>query len=1144
MMVVDTCKWVVSIGVVICTACGGQQTSGKVVGHDPIQLDDQSVQATAQKIRGQVSPEVDSTLHLSLWAIDTLLADPVALDMDDRGNALVTRTNRRRSTEFDIRNHPEWEVASQSFTSVEDRRNFLKQTLTKESSGQYEKPPDFNKDGFQTWEDLLVESEEVYRIADKSGDGYADYAELVATGFSSEVTDIAGGVMADGSDVYLSVAPDLWRLRDLDGDGYAEDRTSLMTGFQVHIGFGGHNMSGVKMGPDGRIYWAIGDIGFNGVDQNGKRWYYPNQGVVCRANPDGSEFEVFAAGLRNTHEFTFDAYGNLISVDNDGDHPGESERLVYLVDGSDSGWRINWQFGKYRDPDNNEYKVWMDERMDQPRHDDQAAFITPCIHNYIDGPTGMAYNPGTGLGEEWVDRFFVVEFNGNPARSGIHSFSLQPKGASFEFVEGRKILGGVLATGLDFGTNGELFFTDWIDGWAKKGYGRIWNLRAKIPTLRDIQLETALLLESGFSKKSISDLTQLLAHADMRVRQKVQFELVNRGDVGADALRGAIQPDQKQIKRIHAIWGLGQLLRQDVGFASDLVPLLDDNDAEIRAQVLEVLGDAHYTDAGDQVIELLRDNYPRVRFFAAQALGRMGVRRSVPAIIEMLKANNDEDAYLRHAGSLALARIGDRSAVSALAHDASDAVRMAAVIALRRMKDPSIDAFLEDKSEHIVTEAARAINDDLSIDAALPSLGNLLNQTPHTNEPLVRRCINANQLVGTEQAVQNLVKYMQNTAAPGNMRAEAIAALGVWPKPSVFDRVDGRYRGEVIRDATPVISLAVPILEKMLFDGDPIVREQSIIALSKLQVKTAERALKEVFKNDAKPVLRGMALETLANMDVADMTTLLNEALQDPSKEVKVAAIQLVDRIDAEAKELVSLLEGVLTSGEAEEQQAAIRALASLPAASTKALVEKLMRKMSQNSVDPVIHLDLIQLAETQNDPSMNALVSAYRASLNVEGDLVNYMECLEGGDAAKGRRIFIRNANAQCLKCHKVRGYGGEAGPALDGVGDRLSREKLLQSIVDPSAEVAAGFGVVTLILKDDKTISGISVSENDAKIVVRGSDEQEITVSKADIKERIDAMSSMPAMGPILNKVQIRDLVAFLVTMRGHAEGESHPL
>ena len=74
----------------------------------------------------------------------------------------------------------------------------------------------------------------------------------------------------------------------------------------------------------------------------------------------------FAYGLRNTHEFVFDEYGNLISEDNDGDHPGEKERLVYIVNGSDAGWRSNWQYGKYRDEHNNTYKVWMDEKMYLP----------------------------------------------------------------------------------------------------------------------------------------------------------------------------------------------------------------------------------------------------------------------------------------------------------------------------------------------------------------------------------------------------------------------------------------------------------------------------------------------------------------------------------------------------------------------------------------------------------------------------------------------------------------------------------------------------------------------------------------------------------------------------------------------------------
>lgn len=126
-----------------------------------------------------------------------------------------------------------------------------------------------------------------------------------------------------------------------------------------------------------KIYWGIGDIGANITAKDGKKYPYPNEGVIVRSNPDGSDFEVFASGLRNTHEFVFDDYGNLISSDNDGDDAGESERLVHIVEGSDAGWRSNWQYGKYTDPKNNTYKVWMDEVFYKPRWEGQAAHIIP-----------------------------------------------------------------------------------------------------------------------------------------------------------------------------------------------------------------------------------------------------------------------------------------------------------------------------------------------------------------------------------------------------------------------------------------------------------------------------------------------------------------------------------------------------------------------------------------------------------------------------------------------------------------------------------------------------------------------------------------------------------------------------------------------
>ena len=184
------------------------------------------------------------------------------------------------------------------------------------------------------------------------------------------------------------------------------------------------------MGPDGRIYWEVGDIGLNVMDKSGKRWSYPNQGAVMRSDPDGSNFEVFAAGIRNLQEFSFDEHGNLISVDNDGDHQGETERLVYIPNGSDSGWRSNWQYGKYTDAKNNRYNVWMDEgcssRGSRPGGAHRAA-RGGVSHRAV----GHGLQPGDGAFGRVAQHFFVTSFPGAASNARIYGFTLKEDGAGF-----------------------------------------------------------------------------------------------------------------------------------------------------------------------------------------------------------------------------------------------------------------------------------------------------------------------------------------------------------------------------------------------------------------------------------------------------------------------------------------------------------------------------------------------------------------------------------------------------------------------------------------------------------------------------------------------------------------------------------------
>ncbi len=1088
----------------------------------------------AKAIEATVTPELAEGLSLRLWGVDSLVADPIAIDIDDNGRLYYTRTNRQKNSEFDIRGHQDWEIESNHLQTIEDKRAFLHRVLSPENSKKNEWLKDVNGDGSHDWRDMTVEKENVFRLEDTNGDGVADMSQLVVDDFHDEVTDVAGGVMTNGDDLYVAVAPDLWRMQDKDGDGIAETKTSISHGYGIHVGFSGHGMSGIEMGPDGKIYWQIGDIGFSGKGPDGQKWEHPNSGVIVRSNPDGSDFEVFAYGVRNTHEFVFDEYGNLISEDNDGDHPGEKERLVYIVNGSDTGWRSNWQYGKYRDPNNNTYKVWMDEQMYKPRFEGQAAYITPTLANFVSGPAGMRYNPGTALSPAYKNTFFIAEFVGNPAKSGIHSFKLKPKGASFELGEQKKILGNVLATGIDFGPDGALYVADWINGWDTKDYGRVWKLDDKAGANSADRQRTKALLAEKFAARSESSLGELLMNPDMRVRQKAQFELAKRGAKGADIFTASTKQTGNQLARVHGIWGISQLARKDKQYGQLLMPLLQDSDPEIRAQAAKWLGDIRYKEAGAALMPLLKDANARARFFAAEALGRIAYEPAIQPIIQLLEANNDEDVYIRHAGSLALARIGKAAPVVALANSPSRAVRIAAVVALRRMSDPGIAAFLADKDEFIVTEAARGINDDLSIPDALPALGKVLQKTTFTNEPLIRRAINANLRVGTPEALQTLIDYAQKEGNPLAMRSEALEALSTWAKPSVLDRVDGRYRGVVERDPALLKSKTADLYTTLLTHQELALRMSAIKAIAKLNLTEASEPLFSRLTTDKEPTVRVAALRALASMNDKQLSKAIETAMADSEKSVRVAGLDLLAKSNMPKDRMVSLLTEVINTRTTEEKQAALLTLGKVPAASSQKAFDQLLTKLSAGTLSPELQLELEEAIESAHSAPLTARYKAITSKLSPDALAASYKGSLLGGEPDLGRRIFFRHQTAQCIRCHSYDDLGGNAGPRLNGVASRLTREQLLEALINPSARLAPGFGTVNLKLKNGKTVSGILQGETPTEVSVKVGDQPDIAVAKAQIAKRTNSPSSMPEMKYLLTKREIRDVVSFLSTLK----------
>ncbi|MEX2436064.1 MAG: HEAT repeat domain-containing protein, partial [Balneolaceae bacterium] len=996
------------------TGCGPEERESEIRS-----ISDEEAELYANQLRDELPITIADGLEISLWASEDLVSDPIALNVDHKGRILATTTGRRRNSELDIRGHREWMIESSTFETVEDRRDFLHRELSAERSEENTWLSDFNEDGSHDWRDLTVRKESVFRLEDLTGNGQANQSELFIKDFHDEITDIAGAVLYHEGDVFLGVAPDLWRIRDTNGDGYGDQKESISHGYAVNIGFGGHGMSGLILGPDGRIYWSIGDRGISVVDKEGKKWHYPRRGVIVRSEPDGTDFEVFASGLRNTHEFAFDKYGNLITIDNDGDHAGEHERLVYLVNGSDSGWRLNWQFGKYNDPKNNDYKVLMDEEYFRPRFEGQAAHLLPPIASYHDGPAGMAYNPGTALNKEWKDHFFVAEFVGTPSNSGIHAFSLKENGASFELDRDEQVLQGILATGLDFGPDGALYFLDWIEGWELNQKGRIWKLDSEAGSGSTLRTETKNLLAEDFTDRSSDELLELMKHPDMRVRMKAQFELAARDDV--ETLQNAISQTDDQLARVHGIWGLAQIGRRTPEAVEPLTSLLDDSDSEIRAQAAKMLGDVRYQPAGDLLIPLLEDENARVQFFATEALGRLSWQPAISAIVEMLEANNDEDVYLRHGGAIALERIGDADAITALADHPSKAVRIAAVVALKRLQGPGVVRFLDDEDEFIVTNAARAINDDVFIEEGLEPLAMLLEQDRFINEPLIRRAINANLYTGTGTEAKRLADFAVRNDVSDELRIEALKTLSVWPESSELDRVTGDPRGVVQNNPDDARLAISPIAEQILAGNESSLKVALLETVSRLELTSVIPEILTHSVEDSSPEVRIASLQALIDLEYDGIEEAVFTALEDENENVRMNALQAIPDLNLPNETIVDLIKPLLDNGTIEERQTAVRTLGRIGDSSSFEVLNQQMDLLIRGELMPEVQLDLVLAVESAGSESLNARLQTYQAEKSRDDSVSVYRESLKGGDVEEGRQIFYQNEAAQCIRCHVV---------------------------------------------------------------------------------------------------------------------------
>ncbi len=1066
--------------------------------------------------------KVATNLEVSVFAQEPMLANPVCFTIDERGRFYVTETFRHTDGAIDNRHFQSWIDEELANKTVEDRMAMIKR--------HEEEVPKM----FKEW---TQESEKISLIEDTDEDGKADKYSTFAEGFTNALDGVAAGVLARKGDVYFTCMPSLYLMRDNDGDGKADVTKVLSTGYGVRYAFIGHDLHGLRIGPDGKLYFSCGDRGFS-VMQNGKKIALPETGGVLRCNLDGSDLEIFASGMRNPQELAFDDYGNLFTGDNNADH-GDHARWVYVTEGGDTGWRVAFQYISTPVP----LGPWNAEKMWQPQNDEQPAYIVPPVANIGNGPSGLTHYPGVGLPERYNDHFFLCDFKGQPQRSLVHSFVNSPKGASFELVDRNELISDVLVTDIEFGPDCNAYITDWVQGWDKPGIGRIYKISQPELAKSDLALETKKLLNEGMENKDVSQLIHLLGHRDQRVRMEAQFALVAKN--AAEPLIEAAKNHSSQLGRIHAMWGLGQIGRNALHADGalhlskqafePLISLLSDKDPEIRAQAARVLGDDKHSQlAYEPLVKLLQDvSYPRVQYFAALTLGKMGKKEGAGPIVEMLRGNNDKDAVLRHAGIMALVWINDVEAIVAAARDSSPAVRLAAAVALRRLERPEVAMLLNDKQQRVMIEAARAIN-DLPIDPAMPQLAAMIEQASYS-EPFFRRVLNANYRLGKKENAVALAKLAARKEAPDALRAEALDLLSIWSSPSGRDHISGLWRPVTgSRTDDDVLAAVKPLLAEILKSGDPIVQISAAKFIGKFEVKELSSLLFEMI-SDTKgdPFVRIEVLRAMAAINDPKIGDAVKIAFEDANAPLRKEAIGLQAKL--KPSDVGNKLVETLEKGTVGEKQVALVNLGTLQDPAADKILEQWLDKLNSGNVQPELQLDLLEAAAKRSAAGVKERLKKFEDARPTTDELAKWRECLAGGNAVEGKKIFFERAEASCLRCHKIHGEGGEVGPILDGIAARKPREYFLESIILPNKEIAPEFRTLIVTLKNGNSYAGILKSEDKKEIVINSPEDGIVKVAVKDIEKRDQGMSGMPPnFGEVLSKQDVRNLVEFLSTLK----------
>lgn len=324
-------------------------------------------------------------LEVTLFASEPMLVNPCDMDVDARGRVWIT-----------------------------EGANYRK----------WAKPP------------VRPEGDRIVILEDSNRDGVADSEK---TFYQGQEINSALGICVLGNKVIVSCSPNVFVFTDENGDDRADKKEILFTGASgvQHD----HGVHAFVFGPDGKLYFNMGNEGKQLRDKDGKpiidaegnvvetRGKPYRQGLVFRCNMDGSEFEVLGHNFRNNYEVCVDSFGTLWQSDND-DDGNKGVRINYVMEHGNfgyadelkgEGWSSGWKKAQQAGASEQD-KVFYEWHQYDP------GVVPNLLNTGAGSPTGITVYEGKLLPELFRNQ--VIHCDAGP--SVVRAYPVQPDGAGFK----------------------------------------------------------------------------------------------------------------------------------------------------------------------------------------------------------------------------------------------------------------------------------------------------------------------------------------------------------------------------------------------------------------------------------------------------------------------------------------------------------------------------------------------------------------------------------------------------------------------------------------------------------------------------------------------------------------------------------------